>query len=84
MKDRKKSLGILLAGIGLFLLGISTLIFVFNRCTKRGTTEKEIISKAERLLNSPEMKSLMKDAATSPEKYASEVQVKEVKLKEVK
>ena len=42
------------------------------------------MSEVESLLNSPEMKALMKDAEKHPEKYGAEVRVKEVAIEKVK
>jgi hypothetical protein len=84
MSDRKKSLGILLAGIGIFFLGISALMFAFKGCAKRQKTPEEIMAEAEEFLNGPQMKAIMEDAKKHPDKYAGEAKVIDVRTEPVK
>ena len=83
MNNKAKSIGTLLAGIGIFLIGISAIIFALKGCTADSSQNEmptaqdfdKTIDNAKKALNDPELQKMMQE---NLKKALSEVKVEKV------
>jgi hypothetical protein len=87
MNDSKKSLGVLLAGLGILLMGISSITFALKGCSNMNTKQHETVTaeesfeeamaEAKKTFDDPAFQKMLQE---NLKKALSEVEVKETEI----